>query len=451
MRGSKTSDRDVERAGAVDAADVDAAPAKSSLRGNAEGMASPSVEKRARALGGTGSKTLGKQVKDVVSIVDVYRVRPRRPSLIGGLVSVAVIPATAVFVWALYADLKTSPPVESQEIMWTYDEGPYKAPLRCEAPGGCWVSNAYGDDSHHPSGLVASEKDCFFLGYKENTTVHLAYSFEPFEGLSVLAERPTPANPNFQVASILSDMNYWKGQFIDNEGVMPLWSYAMGGTTTVTLVITHNETLTGVGAKRTEFFLQHISSEDTITPGTTGNVTKCDHNVTSTTHLQTRFRLAPEFYKVTVRRAWKSYLAFFGASAGVWAAFVAWGSIIVATSESFRGAWRAAASGGAGDGGGGASNSVLAAASSRMLVGEGESPSIVFHALQTHVFTRALRVAASRLFCVIHMRNKGAQSTATRHSFARHRSRAERRRENENTARRSRRLDDARARPRSSV
>ena len=169
--------------------------------------------------------------------------------------------------WALYADLKTSPPVESQEIMWTYDEGPYKAPLRCEAPGGCWVSNAYGDDSHHPSGLVASEKDCFFLGYKENTTVHLAYSFEPFEGLSVLAERPTPANPNFQVASILSDMNYWKGQFIDNEGVMPLWSYAMGGTTTVTLVITHNETLTGVGAKRTEFFLQHISSEDTITPG----------------------------------------------------------------------------------------------------------------------------------------------------------------------------------------
>ena len=94
MRGSKTSDRDVERAGAVDAADVDAAPAKSSLRGNAEGMASPSVEKRARALGGTGSKTLGKQVKDVVSIVDVYRVRPRRPSLIGGLVSVAVIPAT---------------------------------------------------------------------------------------------------------------------------------------------------------------------------------------------------------------------------------------------------------------------------------------------------------------------------------------------------------------------
>ena len=333
MRGSKTSARDVERAGAVDAAVVDAAPAKPSLRGNAEGMASPSVEKRARALGGKGSKTLGKQVKDVVSIVDVYRVRPRRPSLIGGLVSVAVIPATAVFVWALYADLKTSPPVESQEIMWTYDEGPYKAPLRCEAPGGCWVSNAYGDDSHHPSGLVASEKDCFYLGYKENTTVHLAYSFEPFEGLSVIAAKPTPANPNFQVASILSDMNYWKGRFINNEGVMPLWAYAMGGTTTVTLVITQNETLTGVGAKRTEFFLQHISSEDDITAGTTGNITKCDHNVTSTSHLQTRFRLAPEFYKVTIRRAWKSYLAFFGASAGVWAAFVAWGSILVATSE----------------------------------------------------------------------------------------------------------------------
>ena len=106
------------------------------------------------------------------------------------------------------------------------------------------MSNNYGDDSHHPSGLVTSEKDCFFLGHKENTTVHLAYSFEPFEGLSVVAEKPSPPDPNFQVASILSDMNYWKGRFIDNEGVMPLWSYAMGGTTTVTLVITHNETLT---------------------------------------------------------------------------------------------------------------------------------------------------------------------------------------------------------------
>ena len=115
----------------------------------------------------------------------------------------------------------------------------------------------------------------------------------------------------------------------------------------MTLVITHNETLTGVGAKCTEFFLQHISSEDDITPGTTGNITKCETTVSpSADYLQTRFRLAPEFYKVTVRRAWKSYLAFFGASAGVWAAFVAWGSIIVATSESFRGAWRAAASGG---------------------------------------------------------------------------------------------------------
>jgi len=362
MRGDETCDRDVERAGAVDAV-VDAAPATSSVRGNGRGLASPSVEARARVLGGKGSKTLGKKVKDVVSIVDVYRIRPRKPSLIGGLVSVAIIPATAIFVWALYADLKTSPPVESQEIMWTYDEGPYEAPLRCEAPGGCWVSNNYGDDSHHPSGLVAEEKDCVFLGYKENKTVHLAYSFEPFEGLSVIAARPSTPDPNFKVASILSDMNYWKGRFIYNEGVMPLWSYTMGGMTTVTLVITHNETLTGVGAKRTEFFLHHISSEDNITPGTTGNNTKCEDLHTSSTHLQARFRLAPEFYKVTVRRAWKSYLAFFGASSGVWAAFVAWGSILVATSESFKGVMCAGA------GTAGAAGAV-AAASSRMLTGE---------------------------------------------------------------------------------
>jgi len=365
MRGDETCDRDVERTGAVDAV-VDAAPARSSLRGNGQGMASPSVEARARALHGKGSKTLGKKVKDFVRIVDVYRIRPRPPSLIGGIVTVAIIPATAIFVWALYADLKSSPPVESQEIMWSYDEGPYEAPLRCEAPGGCYVSNNYGDDSHHPSGLVASEKDCFFLGYKENTTVHLAYSFEPFEGLSVVAARPSTPNPNFQVASILSDMNYWKGQFIDNEGVMPLWSYAMGGMTTVTLVITHNETLTGVGAKRTEFFLQHISSEDNITLGTTGNIDKCEDGRSSSDYLQTRFRLAPEFYKVTVRRPWKSYVAFFGASVGVWAAFLAWGSILVATSDTFKDACHRAMGAGAGAGGAG----VLAAASSRMLSGE---------------------------------------------------------------------------------
>ena len=49
--------------------------------------------------------------------------------------------------------------------------------------------------------------------------------------------------------------------------------------------------------------------------------------------MQTRFRLAPEFYQLTVSKQWNSVLAFFGASSGVWAAFITWGSLIVASSE----------------------------------------------------------------------------------------------------------------------
>ena len=283
-----------------------------------------------------------KVVRHFVGAFDLFRVEPRKPSVVGGLVSLAIIPATAVFVWALYTDLRAAPPVESQEILWTYASGPYEATLRCEATDGCWVSNKYGSDPHHPEGLVASEGDCVFIAQGANTTLHLGYSFEPTEGLSVITKRPPTYDPNAQIASLLSDMNFWKGEFIENGGVMPFWSYGVPGTTGVTLVKTHNATLDSDsnGRNRVEYFLQHVSSESeplddsysdcaTVIGGTSWNPAAAG----SHSHMQTRFRLAPEFYSVTVNKQWSSVLAFFGASSGVWAAFIAWGSLIVASSE----------------------------------------------------------------------------------------------------------------------
>ena len=283
-----------------------------------------------------------KAVRKLVGVFDLYHVKPRKPSIVGGLVSLAIIPATAVFVWALYADLRGAPPVEAQEILWTYASGPYEATLRCEVTDGCWVSNKYGTDSHHPEGLVASEGDCVFLAQGANTTLHLGYSFEPTEGLSVIAKRPSPYDPNAKIASLLSDMNFWKGEFIENGGVMPFWSYGVPGTTSITLVKTHNATLDSDsnGRNRVEYFLQHVSSESdpldnsysdcatVIANSQTWSSSSATHS-----HMQTRFRLAPEFYSITVSKQWNSVLAFFGASSGVWAAFITWGSLIVASSE----------------------------------------------------------------------------------------------------------------------
>lgn len=310
----------------------------------------PDVEGgRGQVANGIGKQLSGmmpqdvKAVRNFVGAFDVYRIKPRNPSIVGGLVSLTIIPATAVFVWALYADLRAAPPVESQEILWTYASGPYEATLRCEAAGGCWVSNKYGSDSHHPEGLVASEGECSFLAQGANATLHLGYSFEPTEGLSVIAVRPSSYDPNAKIASLLSDMNFWKGEFIENGGVMPFWSYGVPGTTSVTLVKTHNATLDSDsnGRNRVEYFLQHVSSESdplgnsysdcAIVIGGTWNPPPSGG--ASHSHMQTRFRLAPEFYQLTVSKQWNSVLAFFGASSGVWAAFITWGSLIVASSE----------------------------------------------------------------------------------------------------------------------
>ena len=58
---------------------------------------------------------------------------------------------------------------------------------------------------------------------------------------------------------------------------MTLWGPGLSGSVAVTLVETHNATLSGAGRKRVEYFAQHLSSEDDILNNSTSCATARGH------------------------------------------------------------------------------------------------------------------------------------------------------------------------------
>ena len=94
----------------------------------------------------------------------------------------------------------------SNEVLWTnMAPSSFRAELRCEAPGGCLVSNEY----KHPGAAVghvpAAEAECVEVAYKETRVVHLWHAFLPTDGLSILA--PVGGQPGSPTFSILQQMN----------------------------------------------------------------------------------------------------------------------------------------------------------------------------------------------------------------------------------------------------
>ena len=296
--------------------------------------------------------------------MDVYAVEPREGTALGGVVTIAILPLTIVYVIMLFMEVKRAPPNETRDILWTSMEGPFAAEVKCEAASGCWASNHYA--------ASRAEEACVFMNSSEVRTFNLRYSYKPDEGLSVLAMRTNASSSSsssstgsgsgsgsggagpFLVASIKSDMNQWTDGFEHEDGVMTLWGPGLSGTVSAALVKTTNETLSGRGRHRTEYFMQHLSSDDDILAASTSCTTTAGFNdaitsaaaaggdvnannastpPTSSTHAQLRVRMAPEFYTILVQPAYHSTSFLFGTCAGTYAAFVAWGSLLVAGVE----------------------------------------------------------------------------------------------------------------------
>ena len=58
---------------------------------------------------------------------------------------------------------------------------------------------------------------------------------------------------------------------------MTLWGPGLSGSVAVTLVETHNATLSGAGRERVEYFAQHLTSEDGILNNSTSCATARGH------------------------------------------------------------------------------------------------------------------------------------------------------------------------------
>ena len=174
--------------------------------------------------------------------MDAYKVLPRPASMCGGIVSILIWPATAVYVIEVLLAVLAAPKLSNNNIIWSIYGAPFPLIIRCEAAGGCLISNSNDTQFLGP---------CWNLSQGANLTLELEYFQNPLLGLSAIAWLDDPTAP---IVSTLSQTYMPLNKDADSDGTMLLWSGILPGTTLVSMVATTNFTLHGSGRFRREWF-----------------------------------------------------------------------------------------------------------------------------------------------------------------------------------------------------
>ena len=80
--------------------------------------------------------------------LDAYKIQTRPPTLIGGLVSLLILPATVDYVVVVLLTTLTAPKLSNNNIIWSIYGAPFPMILRCEAVSGCLFSNSNDSFAH---------------------------------------------------------------------------------------------------------------------------------------------------------------------------------------------------------------------------------------------------------------------------------------------------------------
>ena len=174
--------------------------------------------------------------------LDAYKVEPRPPTFVGGLISLLILPVTVAYIVIVLISSLSAPKLSNNNIIWSIYGGPFPMTIRCEAASGCLVSNDNDNTKIGP---------CLNLSFGSNATLSVEYFQNPLLGVSAIARLEDSTAP---AISILSQTYMPRSPAADSDGTMLLWSGALPGTTLVSMVTTTNYTLHGSGRTRREWF-----------------------------------------------------------------------------------------------------------------------------------------------------------------------------------------------------
>eukprot|EP00961_Rhodomonas_salina_P169560 2284619-Rhodomonas_salina.2 len=156
--------------------------------------------------------------------LDAYQVQERHPDRVGLMVTFLVLPLAIAYCVIIAFNMMNAPDPVRTEVLWAASEGPFKMPVRCEAAGGCLLSNTIG--SKNP--------ECLKLAQKEETDVFIEYSDSFLDGPSILGTVATESTP---VVSVLSEVNMAGYPGADEDGTVFKWNPVFQGTCSTPLVV----------------------------------------------------------------------------------------------------------------------------------------------------------------------------------------------------------------------
>ena len=134
----------------------------------------------------------------ILHYIDAYKLNPRPPSIIGGIVTFLILPATVVYSALVYMQALSQPYDSQNELFWSISKAPFPMQIRCEVPTGCFISNSN----------ESLKGPCSFVKHMEIAAFQFGYFHNPTLGLSVLAQSNDSEAP---LISILSQA-YMPGQ-----------------------------------------------------------------------------------------------------------------------------------------------------------------------------------------------------------------------------------------------
>jgi hypothetical protein len=261
-------------------------------------------------------------------LLDAYKVETRQPTTTGSVISFLVLPLALLFSAILLLRLINTPLNQTNSLVWTHQFSPFPITIKCLAVGGCQISN--NDKDQTPQACVLLEE-----GQEQLFEIHHFDSIK--YGISILSKVD---GTNAAISYLSETYMPWLSA-ADSSGTYLMYAEMLPGTSYLNMVKTHNTTLPGTtGEHRIEYFQQQVDFDGTTiiadSYGSCPTVASGWNVLTDGDIVQTRVRLSvsSNFVEVTSPLDLMSWV---GNSAGLYAALISWGGVVLKGSEFFRG------------------------------------------------------------------------------------------------------------------
>ncbi|KAG2484361.1 hypothetical protein HYH03_016780 [Edaphochlamys debaryana] len=321
-------------------------------------------------------------------------------------------------------------PLPQTNLMdWTLGQGPtFPINITCLATSGCIISNAYPRAAATAaSPLPPDSETCIHLQANESTSLHLLWSNDPDDGLSVLFDPATtmPGYPPRSAVSVFSQTKCYPNGPTCPSGIFVIALQVGPGLSLASYVRTLNWTQPedNQGRLRHEWFMSRVAEDGTLSQVELASRPCFGQlpNATLDSLQQARIRLQPFWNKIEVSQD-GVWLSLWGTCGGAFSTFLQVGTALVVVLNFFANTYYRRNGNGDGDGdGGGNGDGKGSTAGPEPPANKDHGPGVHGVGPRSHASVTELTMAAITASVVDRTRGRSAKGDALVHrpSFSR--------------------------------